>query len=310
MEQKTFYSRGKLLLSGEYLVMVGALALAMPVRFGQKMIVTEIAGSKSIAWKTRLPDGLWFNTEFKIPEFTPVNPSDTNSALFIQNLLRAAHAINPDFINPGSGYIVDCYIDYDIQWGLGSSSALISNMAWWAGIDLFELHVQVSKGSGYDVACARSNSPLLFKTIDGRRIIRYVDFNPVFHDNIYFVYLGRKQNTQTDVDDFFKIKRNYHKQTDRISEISGQMLDSASFDEFSSLIREHELIMAEVLERKPLKDALFSDFNGEVKSLGAWGGDFVMVLWPYQKKELMTYLAKKKLNIAFSLNEIKYEQLS
>lgn len=309
MEQKTFYSSGKLLLSGEYLVLVGALALAMPVRFGQKMTVTEISGSKSIAWKTRLPDGLWFNARFRIPEFTPVNPSDANSALFIQSLLKAAHAIKPDFLNTSDGYIVDCYIDYDIRWGLGSSSALISNMAWWADIDPFELHAQVSKGSGYDVACARSDSPLLFKTSQGTRIIRQVDFNPVFHDNLYFVYLGRKQNTQTDVDKFFKNKQNYSNQTGRISEISRQMLDSASFDEFSSLIKEHELIMAEVLEKKPVKDTLFSDLNGEVKSLGAWGGDFVMVLWPYQNKELITYLAKKKLNIAFSLNEIKYEPL-
>jgi hypothetical protein len=36
--------------------------------------------------------------------------------------------------------------------------------------------------------------------------------------------------------------------------------------------------MSDVLEIPTVKNSLFSDFNGTVKSLGAWGGDFVLVV--------------------------------
>jgi hypothetical protein len=36
--------------------------------------------------------------------------------------------------------------------------------------------------------------------------------------------------------------------------------------------------MSEILEIQTVKNSLFSDFNGTVKSLGAWGGDFVLVV--------------------------------
>ena len=35
METQTFYSNGKLLITGEYVVLDGAKALALPTKFGQ-----------------------------------------------------------------------------------------------------------------------------------------------------------------------------------------------------------------------------------------------------------------------------------
>jgi hypothetical protein len=40
----------------------------------------------------------------------------------------------------------------------------------------------------------------------------------------------------------------------------------------------HEIILSDILELETVKERLFSDFKGTIKSLGAWGGDFVMVL--------------------------------
>jgi hypothetical protein len=42
-------------------------------------------------------------------------------------------------------------------------------------------------------------------------------------------------------------------------------------------MEKHESIMSEVLETITIKEALFDDFKGVIKSLGAWGGDFVLV---------------------------------
>ena len=36
--------------------------------------------------------------------------------------------------------------------------------------------------------------------------------------------------------------------------------------------------MSEILEMQTVKEALFPDFRGVVKSLGAWGGDFVLAV--------------------------------
>ena len=36
--------------------------------------------------------------------------------------------------------------------------------------------------------------------------------------------------------------------------------------------------MSELLDTKTIKELLFPDFSGTIKSLGAWGGDFVLVL--------------------------------
>jgi len=38
---KSYESRAKLMISGEYLVLKGALSLAIPLRFGQKLLITE-----------------------------------------------------------------------------------------------------------------------------------------------------------------------------------------------------------------------------------------------------------------------------
>ena len=48
---KTYQSNGKLLLTGEYVVLDGALSLAVPTKFGQSMHVENIDQPK-IIWKS------------------------------------------------------------------------------------------------------------------------------------------------------------------------------------------------------------------------------------------------------------------
>jgi hypothetical protein len=49
-----------------------------------------------------------------------------------------------------------------------------------------------------------------------------------------------------------------------------------SITDFNKLIIEHEQIISSIIKLKPVKDKLFPDYFGEIKSLGAWGGDFVL----------------------------------
>ena len=46
---------------------------------------------------------------------------------------------------------------------------------------------------------------------------------------------------------------------------------------FDRLIESHELIISKLISKPTIKETLFKDFNGSIKSLGAWGGDMIMV---------------------------------
>jgi mevalonate kinase len=294
------------MISGEYLVLHGATAFAIPVRFGQRMQIDEYSEEDILLWITYVKDQTWFKAQFSLDNFEIIHHNDANSAAYVQQVLHAAKMLNPGFLKNYSGCLVECRIDFDTQWGLGSSSSLISNVAYWSGVDPLELHAAVSKGSGYDVACARSSKPILFVNAGGEQKSTPVDFTPPFSDNIYFIYLGKKQDSQADVDIFMRGNAGYENEIRRISDISKEMVTCTSYDAFGNLMHVHEEIMSGVLGKPTLKSSVFSDFPGEIKSLGAWGGDFAMALWPKTKDELGSYLTGKNLDTFFKLNEMIY----
>jgi len=105
-----------------------------------------------------------------------------------------------------------------------------------------------------------------------------VEFNPTFKENIFFVYLNQKQDSKEGIAKFRESEQNFDKEIQRISEISNEFLKAKSIENFNQLLVEHEEIISSIIKLKPIKEQLFSDYHlGEIKSLGAWGGDFVMV---------------------------------
>ena len=63
VNKNTFYSNGKLLITGEYLVLNGAKALALPTKFGQSLQVSSLVEQK-ISWTSFDTDkSIWFETE-------------------------------------------------------------------------------------------------------------------------------------------------------------------------------------------------------------------------------------------------------
>ena len=60
METQTFYSNGKLLITGEYVVLDGAKALALPTKFGQSLVVKP-GINHQIKWTSFDSDeSVWF----------------------------------------------------------------------------------------------------------------------------------------------------------------------------------------------------------------------------------------------------------
>jgi len=156
---------------------------------------------------------------------------------------------------------------------------LINNIAQWFQIDAFELLHQSFGGSGYDIACAQNNTPITYSIVNGKPKIDQVVFEPEFAKNIYFVYLNQKRNSKSAIAEYHSNKTN--QLTDYIAtidKITQSIIDADNLEVFTQIINQHETLLSEILKTETVKDTLFPDFGGAVKSLGAWGGDFVLVV--------------------------------
>ena len=301
--KKTFYSNGKLLITGEYLVLDGAKALALPTKFGQTLSIEE-GNDKFISWKSHDYDGsIWFDDSISFASI--IRKERFEDAESIKNklveILHEAYLINPDFINNSKGYAIQTELTFPKFWGLGTSSTLINNIAQWLSIDAFELLKNSFGGSGYDIACAQNNSAIVYQLLDGKASVKIIDFKPSFSDTIYFVYLNRKQNSRTAIAAYYKNLGNIGKSIPVINKITQAIIDTDDVKKFASALQNHEIEMSTILETKTVKEALFDDFDGVIKSLGAWGGDFVMVI---SKDNPKKYFKEKGYEIVIPYHEM------
>ena len=304
MNSKEFYSNGKLLLTGEYLVMEGARALAVPVKYGQSLHADVLPGNPSLEWNSHIKGKPWFKATFRLPTFNTIQTTNDKIANNLIDIFRAAVSMNSTVISHDYNFRVKTELSFDINWGLGSSSSLISNIAYWFDIDPYELFWKVSNGSGYDIACARSYKPVIYRLYDQEPVIEKSSFNPDFKKKLYFVYTGKKAITSKGIQTF-KSDRNFN--TDdiqMISDLTAEMSKTSQLTDFERIIQDHENIISKILKTKRIKEEFFHDFEGEIKSLVAWGGDFVMVTWMGKREKLEEYFKKKGLETVFRYDEM------
>jgi mevalonate kinase len=293
-----FYSNGKLLLTGEYLVLHGAKALAFPVSYGQDLRFSISSYQQGLKWIASEPTGIWFEANLTLPDLAVKNTSSQEKVNYLRSLLLAARKLNPDFLMSEVGVIVETNANFPVNWGLGTSSTLINNVAQWAGVNAFDLHQRVSKGSGYDIACAGSNHPILYqRNKKGTRTIESLNFKKSFLKNLYFVYSGKKRSTENIVSSFSSGSTNYSTEIKQINTITKSILESHSLDNFISLINRHEQIIGNILSQKPIREERYVDFNGAIKSLGAWGGDFLLIATPFDIKYVKQYFEQFELSV-------------
>ncbi len=300
--KKEFYSNGKLLITGEYLVLDGAKGFALPTKFGQNLIV-ERGNNQEITWKSYDCDGsIWFEDRISFAEITSKKSIEKTTSVrnTLLEILREGYLLNPDFITNSEGYSVTTTLTFPRNWGLGTSSTLINNMAQWLEIDAFVLLKNSFGGSGYDIACAQNNNPILYHLENGKPIVEKVTFDPEFTKNLYFIYLDKKQNSKTAIASYYKNKNgDLAKAITENNAITSEVLNAENSQEFALALEKHEAKMSVILEMETIKKSLFPDFNGVIKSLGAWGGDFVLVISEenpteyFEKKGLKTILSYK-----------------
>ena len=316
-----YYSHGKFLLTSEYLVLKGALALALPLKLGQSMMA-ETCFDKFLQWDAYKPDDAWFSVTLDPKTLELIDCDDQPKAEKLTQILKAVKQLNPTAFKDGLHF--ETRLDFDPNWGLGSSSTLIANLAHWANVNPYELLKLTFGGSGYDIACATAEGPIYYqlstselalRQTQGPKVVEPVEtptptaepigFNPPFADHLFFVYQGQKQSSSKEIKMFLE-KTNpidLQKDIESVSEISRAVLKCQTLDEFAMLMQCHERIIARCIGQEPVQKR-FPDFEGVLKSLGAWGGDFILATTEWDKSQVEAYFKKKGLMVVFGYKEM------
>ncbi len=214
---------------------------------------------------------MWFEAVFCNKTLEVINYNDLKIAKTLQSILQKAKAMKPDFDFSAT---IKTTLEFPRNWGLGSSSTLINNIAQWTGCNAYKL-LESFGGSGYDIACAQHNKPIIYQLKDEERIIKTISFKPDFFNQLYFVHRNQKQDSKAGIKQYRELKKDTILIND-ISALTIELAKSNSLTDFDYLLKQHESIIGNLLNIKPVQQELFKDYFGQLKSLGAWGGDFML----------------------------------
>ena len=308
-----YQAHGKFLLTGEYLVLKGALALALPLKLGQSLQASLAdTDTHRMHWIASQPDKHWFSVLFDTDTLEPISTDDPAKAEKLSSILKAVRQLKSDAFL-GCDMRFHTHLDFNPEWGLGSSSTLIANLARWANVNPYELLKMTFGGSGYDIACATAEGPIYYEIktevpepIEGPTpMVEPIHFTPPFADHLFFIYQGQKQSSSKEVRAFLA-KANptdLQKDIEAVSEISRAVPKCESLDEFGLLMQCHERIIARCIGQEPVQKR-FPGFEGVLKSLGAWGGDFILAATEWTENQVKEYFKRKGLEVIFGYEKM------
>lgn len=294
-----FYGHGKLLLTGEYAVLDGAKALSIPTKFGQSLEVTSIDDEKAnITWESFTVDnGKWLSYDSSSLQQTEENK-------MLEKIIAVIKELNPDAFGNQS-FQFKTQLEFNRKWGLGSSSTLLYCLSEWANVDPFVLLEKTFGGSGYDLANAGEDRAIFYTKKDNKASWESFDLKLPMQDNLFFIYLGKKKNSREAIAHYRESKS-----TDafiqRVSDLGTAFSEAKDLKTIQGVILEHETLLSERLKTPTLNKSIFADLNGAAKSLGGWGGDFVLIATEWNKEELTKYIKTKEMETIFSYEEMVF----
>lgn len=247
---------------------------------------------------------VWFDSTISLFDFSPVQTSDENTSIFIQNVLKNAVRLNSEFLSQWNGFKIETQLEFPLDWGLGSSSTLIYLIAEWAEVNPLLLYFKTEDGSGYDVACAFANGPITYINSPDEVSYTEIDFSPSFHQHLYFVHLGQKMDSKVAIKQYLKSVKNKSGLIKSINRITEDVLNVKNLQDFAGLMDEHEQVIASHTGFQKVKEIHFKDYWGSIKSLGAWGGDFVLATSDKSPQETVAYFEKKGFNTVLEYKKL------
>jgi hypothetical protein len=112
--------------------------------------------------------------------------------------------------------------------------------------------------------------------------------------------LNKKQDTNNQIK-IFNTNKISQKTLLAFSELTKKFLTSNNLIQFQDCIKKHESLLSKELKSKSIKELLFPDYQGEIKSLGAWGGDFILAAGPLESP---SYFSKKGFETVIHFKEM------
>ncbi len=297
----SYHANGKLLLTGEYFVLHGAKAIALPLKLGQQLTVHDGLTSNCIGWQAFYDGKVWFSCKLNPTDFSVIATNHFEKASTLSKIFQTVKTLNPTF-HPKAGTKLETSLDANPEWGFGSSSTLISLLSRWAGVDdPFILDKLIFNGSGFDIACANADGPIFY--------VRNKPAEPIlldypFADQLFLVYSGKKKKTSSEVKAFLKETKVPDRLIEEVSALSDEFAGCRDQKYFNQLIRQHEKIVGALIGQTPVKEQFFNNFEGEIKSLGAWGGDFYLISAAQPFSGVKKYFDNRGLTTIFRWNDL------
>ena len=300
-------ANGKLLLTAEYFVLDGVPALAVPTKAGQRLTVSSAkpGAEHDLYWKAYDVDGeSWFSQAFDRKEWAQTQEYGENTSERILQVLHAAETLRRGCTNLIAGVEVTTHLGFDRKWGLGSSSTLIAMVADWLEVNPYALLEATFGGSGYDLACAVADGPILYERNGTTPVITNLGWQPAWLQQSWFVYRNQKQNSREGI-------LAYREQTvspsvkAEIGSITSALLSpTLHLRAAAQLLRRHEAIVSHTLGLPSVQKELFDDFPGQLKSLGAWGGDFIWALSEESPEKVRQYFNERGYETVIPYNDM------
>ncbi|OPC45546.1 GYDIA family GHMP kinase [Elizabethkingia anophelis] len=276
MDKQHFFSHGKLLLTSEYVVLDGAKALAIPTKPGQDLSAEKIDDHRSlIHWETYREGKLWLKTCIDYKNLFVTETNIANASAFILKIFSTLKDMRSESLEADYSYILRSNVQFPENFGLGSSSTLMNNIANWGNVDAFALNDIALGGSGYDIAVAKAGAPIIYIRNRGNKTVETVNYSPSFKDQLLFVHLNKKQDSREGI----TMYKQMEKSQDLIhyfSKLTDEILISENLENFSLIMEDHEKTMSNFLKISTVKEKYFKNAPSFFKSLGAWGGDFIL----------------------------------
>lgn len=292
------------MLTGEYAVLDGAKAIGLPTRLGQSMTVKK-SNNADLIWESLDHNGnSWFKSVISLFDFSAVETTDEKTSVYLQKLLKNAVRLNSEFLSQWNGYKIETRLEFPRDWGLGSSSTLVFLLSEWAEVNPLLLYFKSDDGSGYDVACAFADGPIEYINSPEEVSYTHIEFNPKFKNQLYFIHLGNKQDTTLGIKEYLKAVKNKGAFVKAVTRISEEIVTAPGIKEFDTLIMQHEDLVHHHTGFKKVKELHFNDYWGAVKSLGAWGGDFILATSDKPAEETIAYFKNKGYSTVLPYKEI------
>lgn len=296
MVMSSFSASGKLMLFGEYLVLRGSKCFAIPLVVGQNLKVNTRL-EEGILWKSFEGEKCWLEFELS-KELEILSSSDEEKASLVVKLLKIIQKENPNLVLNNLYFEIN--VDFNREFGFGTSSTFISLLSQWSGVNPYLLLENSFGGLGYDIAAATAHQAFVYSVKE--KMIGEVNLPKSITNHILFVFLGEKQVSAKEIL-AFKDKEVSSSQIDEMNSIIQQATTSTHIEEWEKLMVKSENLLSSILKVPTVKDHRFSDYPFEIKSLGAWGGDFVMVTYR-ELSAAKNYFLEKGFDVFYAYDEI------